>query len=257
MKPIACIIVDDEQPAIDVLSHYIQKTPHVDLAYTTTNPLEALDFVRRKETDNLQDNPRYLIFLDIHMPQLSGIEFLQLAGKQHPVILTTAYSEYALQGFEYEVVDYLLKPIAFQRFLKAVQRIDRQQKPIPIKEVVPASTKADFLLVKMESKGKLIKVNMRDIVYVEGLKNYISIYTENERIITLLTMKELEEKLPNSEFCRVHKSYIVALDRISTIDGNQIFLKSNQLKNLPIPLGATYRQAFFNFLEGNMGNKPN
>jgi len=251
--PLTCIIVDDEQHAIDVLRHYLGKTASLELVFATTHPLEALDLLRERKGRGLGVD---VVFLDIHMPQVSGLEFLQIVGSSCRFILTTAYSDYALAGFEHQVVDYLLKPIAFERFLKAVQRLhDLTQKSAEVKEAPGGPAVADFLLVKTESKGKLIKINVGDIVYVEGLKNYVSIYTRTERIVTLLTLKDLAEQLPPGLFFRVHKSYLVAVDCIHTIDGNQVFLQSPQPKPVSIPLGATYRESFLTFLESHRRNK--
>lgn len=234
---ISCLVVDDEQSAVDLLCAFIRKTPFLTLAGATTNPLEALSL--------LQAQPIDLLFLDIHMPQLSGLDLMRLLPGSTRVVLTTAYSEFAVQGFELEALDYLLKPIAFERFLKAAQKA-RPAAVSPAVAAAPEAALADYIFVKTESKGKMAKVDFADIVYVEGLKNYVSIQTLHERVVTLLNIKDLGERLPARHFMRVHKSYIVSLDKIRALDGNQIFLKG---MNTFVPLGDTYRTAFFEALQ--------
>lgn len=241
---ISCLIVDDEQSAIDILKLYVERTPFLTLAATTRNPLEALTLVQNLSVD--------LIFLDIHMPQLSGIDFMKLLNGKSKVILTTAYSEFAVEGFEQEALDYILKPVAFERFLKAAQKaLNASITPSP--KWQPADKEDNYIFVKTESKGKMTKVNFDEILYVEGLKNYISIYTKEERIVTLLNIKDIEDRLPPNQFKRVHKSYIVALSNIKALDGNQILLKDVKAY---VPLGDTYRTAFFEALQEKvMGGK--
>ena len=233
---ITCLIVDDEQGALDILTMFVDRTPFLQLIGTTTNPLEAIAL--------MQSQPADLIFLDIHMPQLSGIDFMKLLNGKSKVILTTAYNEFAVQGFELEALDYLLKPIAFERFLKAAQKaLNAIAQPVPQQQL---PEKDDYIFVKTESKGKMSKINFDEIVYVEGMKNYVSIYTHEFCIVTLLNIKDLEDKLPAKQFMRVHKSYIIALNKIRALDGNQILLKNIKAY---VPLGDTYRPAFFQALQ--------
>ncbi len=238
---ISCLVVDDEQSAVDLLCAFIKKTPFLTLVGSTTNPLEALSL--------LQAQPIDLLFLDIHMPQLSGLDLLRLLPGRTRVVLTTAYSEFAVQGFELEALDYLLKPIAFERFLKAAQKA-RPAAPLPA--APPEANEAEYIFVKTESRGKMAKVDFADIVYVEGLKNYVAIQTNSERIVTLLNLKDLEDRLPARHFMRVHKSYLVSLDKIRALDGNQIFLKGT---NTFVPLGDTYRSTFLDTLQVIGGRK--
>lgn len=241
---ISCLIVDDEQSAIDILRVFVEKTPFLTLAASTTNPVEALGILQHQSID--------LLFLDIHMPQLSGLDILPLVRSQTKVILTTAYSEFAVTGFELEALDYLLKPIAFERFLKAAHKALNLLAE-PSVRWQPEDKAADYIFVKTEIKGKMTKVSFEDIVYIEGMKNYVSIHTADEQITTLLNMKDLEERLPAKHFMRVHKSYLVSLNKIRAVDGNQILLKG--LKAY-VPLGDTYRNAFFESLQKQvMGNK--
>jgi DNA-binding LytR/AlgR family response regulator len=241
---ITCFIVDDEQGAIDILRTFIEKTPFLSLVGSTTNPLEALNALQHEAVD--------LLFLDIHMPQLSGLDLMRLLRGQTKVILTTAYSEFAVEGFELEALDYLLKPVAFERFLKAAQKA-LNASMAPAARWQPEETPADYIFVKTESKGKMSKVNFSEIMYVEGMKNYVAIHTHEGQVITLLNIKDLEERLPSKRFMRVHKSYIVSLDKIQALDGNQIFFKGLKAH---VPLGDTYRSAFFEALQEKvMGGK--
>ena len=231
---ISCIIVDDNAQAIKVLERYIEKTPFLHRLASFTEPVAALSFFQETSVD--------LIFSDIEMPDLSGIELLKIVGHRSRIILSTGYSEYALQGYEHDVVDYLMKPVSFERFLKAVQKVI-----YPSSAANPSKTASeeDFILIKTETKGKLRRVAIGDIYCIEGLKNYVSLYTRDERIVALLTMKDLAEKLVASRFMRVHKSYIVAIDKINTIEGNQIVLNKPTSYQNTISVGATYREAFF------------
>ncbi|PWK80152.1 LytTR family two component transcriptional regulator [Mucilaginibacter oryzae] len=244
---IRCLAVDDEAYAIKMIANYIAKVPYLELAGTTTNAIEALSMVQNGDID--------LVFLDIQMPQLTGIQFLKLCGTKCKVILTTAYAEYALEGFEHEVIDYLLKPIAFDRFLKATQKAFNQIVPAkramePPREVAPAAdppnAEAQYMFIKGESKNKFIRIDYSDILYIEGLKNYVSIFTPSQRLVTYQSMRDLGEQLPSPPFYRVHKSYIVPLDKIRMIDGNMLYIGEQA-----IPIGETYREAFFKLIREN------
>ncbi|WP_295651094.1 LytTR family DNA-binding domain-containing protein [uncultured Mucilaginibacter sp.] len=236
---IRCLVVDDEPLALHILEDYISKLPFLQLVKATTNPIEALTLVQNGAAD--------LIFLDVQMPELTGIQFLKIANGKAKVILTTAYSQYALEGYELDVVDYLLKPIAFDRFYKAVQKVQSILNPAvaPLaakEEPAPKDLQNDFIFVKTEYK--IQKVYLHDILFIEGLKDYISIYTPTERIITLQIMKKMEEALPEQHFVRVHKSYIVALNKIDSIERSRICIKDKV-----IPVGDTYRDNFFKLID--------
>lgn len=224
---IKCLIIDDEPLAIDIISDYIDHMPDLQLVAKTTNPLEGLGIVQLGQID--------LLFLDIQMPELTGIQFLKIMeeGKCN-VILTTAYPEYALDGYELNVLDYLLKPIAFDRFKKSIQKA-RQSKAV--QEIQTQPEQESFIFVK--SEYKLQKVNLQDILYIEGLKDYISIFTSSDRIITLQNMKHMVETLPTPKFSRVHRSYIVALDKIDSIEKSKI-----HIGNKAIPIGDTFKEGF-------------
>ena len=213
---INCIIVDDEQHAIDVLENCVSQVPYMHLSGSFTNPMQVVEMLGKQEID--------LIFLDIHMPDISGIDLIKIIQGKTKVILTTAYSEFAVQGFELEVIDYLLKPIPFPRFLQAVQRaitsINGEMERVKIK------MEDDYIFVKTEFKGKLLKINLSDIDYIEGMKNYVAIYHSNIKTLALLNMKDLEERLPSKHFTRVHKSFIIPLRKVASIEGNIIKLKN-------------------------------
>lgn len=239
-----CLIVDDEPLAHTILSDYVRKVPFLTLVGSTTSPIDALTQVQRGEVD--------LIFLDIQMPELTGIQFLNLlrrgaSGQACRVILTTAYSEYALDGYEHDVIDYLLKPISFERFYRAVQKLLPAVPAVTAPETIPQQPapepSKDFIFVKTEYR--LQRVGLGEILYVEGLKDYVSLYTPDERILALQTMKTMEEKLPAGQFIRVHKSYIIALNRIESVERNRIYIGK-----AVIPIGDTYRDAFYRQIEG-------
>jgi len=238
---IRCLVVDDEPLAIDILEDYISKIPFLSLTKSFQNPIEALSEVQEGNID--------LVFLDVQMPELTGIQFLKIANGKCKVILTTAYPQYALEGYELNVLDYLLKPIAFDRFYKAAQKAKESICNIPAAAVsvetlppIPQTIINDFIFVKTEYK--IQKIYLNDILFIEGLKDYISIYTKNDRIITLQSMKKIDEALPDHLFVRVHKSYIVALDKIESIERSRI-----AITNKIIPIGDTFRDCFFKMIE--------
>lgn len=237
---IKCIIVDDEPSAVDILKIYVDKIAYLNVVFATTDAIEALTFI--------QTNPVDLIFLDINMPDISGLDFARLAKGKARIIFTTAYSEFALESYQHDALDYLMKPVSFDNFLRASQKMLPLLNPQPngfakaLSETVKETTD-DYIFVKTEHKGKLTKILFNDILYIESQKNYVAIYTcDKEQIISLLTMKEMEERLPTTSFFRSHKSFIVSLDKIKALDGNEIILQ--QVKD-KIPLGATYRDALF------------
>lgn len=231
---INCLIVDDEQHAIDILTHHVRQTNFLNLVLATTNAIEALDVINTQKID--------LLFQDIQMPEISGIDMVKAINGKCKVILTTAYSEYALQGYELDVVDFLLKPVSFPRFIKAVQKaaaLIPQQPATPVSE---SKQEEDFIYVKTGVKHKVIKINLAEIDYIESLKNYVAIYHEGKKTLVYLSLKELEANLPANQFIRVHKSYIIPYARIMRIDGNQIILKN---VNADILLGETYKTFFW------------
>ncbi|KAA3436434.1 LytR/AlgR family response regulator transcription factor [Rufibacter hautae] len=245
---IRCICVDDEAYASALLKAYIQKIPFLEFVGSTTSPIEALGWVSESRAD--------LVFLDIQMPELTGLQFLKLCGNKCKVILTTAYPEYALEGYEHDVVDYLLKPIAFDRFLKAVQKAQALLQPVALAAPSPtpvqppsapaAPTHPEYMFVKGESKNKFLRINYADILFIEGLKNYVSLYLPQQRVVTYQTLRDLEEQLPQPPFYRVHKSYIISIDKVGMVDGNTLYIQDKS-----IPIGETYREGFFRLIREN------
>jgi two-component system, LytTR family, response regulator len=230
-----CIIVDDEQHAIDLLADYIAKTPGLELLKSYTDPLKAL-------TD-LNTLPIDLAFIDVQMPNLTGIQFLKLLDKSIKIVLCTAYSDYAVDAFELNVVDYLLKPVPFERFLMCTQKlISKDSSSLP-----SVSKEKDFIFLKTEAKGKYVKVNLADICYIEGLGNYQKIHCTDTMIVAQFKMKILEEQLGPYGFVRVHKSFLVPIRKINTIEGN--LLKINKFE---VPIGQSFKEHLFSLLKERM-----
>ncbi|HEY4063112.1 MAG TPA: LytTR family DNA-binding domain-containing protein [Puia sp.] len=240
---INCLIIDDEQHAIDVLEHYIRQSGSLSLSGSSDNPLEALQLLQERHID--------LIFLDIHMPQLSGLDFIKAIHRRYKVVLCTAYPNYAVEGFDLDVLDYLVKPIPLPRFLKTVQKaIDYFEKERP---AFPPTETNDYILVKTEVKGKMLKINLSDIRFIEAMKNYVAIHHGTEKTLALLPMKELEDRLPANKFMRVHKSFIVSIQMITAIEGNSITLKNDKT---PILLGESYREKFMTIMKEKLIGRP-
>lgn len=233
MSPINCIIVDDEQHSIDILKHHVQQATNLNLVLATTNALEAIDVINSQKID--------LLFQDVQMPDISGLEVAELIHGRCKVILTTAYSEYALQGYDLNIVDFLLKPISFSRFIKAVQKVatllQSTERPPTEKDTPP-----DFMYVKTGTKNKVDKINFEDIEYIESIKNYVMIHHNGNKSLIHSSLKDIEAYLPASRFIRVHKSYIVPYARIVKIDGNIIRLKDIHAEIL---IGEAYKAHFW------------
>ncbi len=226
---IKTLIVDDEPLAQDIIETYVNQLPNLQLIAKCSDAIEANRILQNEQID--------LMFLDIQMPQLTGIEFMKSLDNPPLVIFTTAYSEYAVEGFEMNAVDYLLKPISMDRFMKAVNKVE-----VKLKDNAPSSTtddSEDYFFVKADKK--LVKVNFDDILYIEGLKDYVIIRQEEGRVITLQTMKSLEVKLPSKQFRRIHRSYIVNTKRIKALVGNMVELKEKG-ETKSIPVGKIYRE---------------
>ncbi|MCF8236646.1 MAG: LytTR family DNA-binding domain-containing protein [Saprospiraceae bacterium] len=236
MQPIRTLIIDDEPLAREILESHAAQIPDLEVLASCANALEANEIVQSEEVD--------LVFLDIQMPQISGLDWLKSLRNPPLVIFSTAFSEYAVEGFELNAVDYLLKPIAFDRFLKAVNKAKDQ-----LKSRKPEGLSSEhYMFVKADKK--LVKVSFEDIVYIEGLKDYVIIRLEQDRVITLQTMKSLEEKLPSTLFKRIHRSYIVNIQKIQALDGSMIeVILKNQTKLLPI--GKNYREEVLEIIQQN------
>lgn len=225
---IRCMIIDDKPLALELLEGYVLKTGLLQLVHKATNPLEGIDWVRAGKVD--------LIFLDIQMPELSGLDFISLTKNSCSIILTTAYSEYALKGYEYDVVDYLLKPISFERFYKAVLKVAERENVLSKGEAQPGDS--SFMFVKTAHKIKPVRLS--DITFIEGMQNYVAIHTTKEKVITLQSMKSMEQKLPFPDFIRVHKSYVVAMNKIEEIENNCVIINKQT-----IPIGPMYKDKFY------------
>ena len=231
------IIVDDEPLALEILEAHIEKIDELNLVAKCNNAIEANSALQEHDVD--------LMFLDIQMPQLTGVEFLKSLSNPPIAIFTTAYAEYAVEGFDLEALDYLLKPISFERFLKAANKAMDKFKNERTSDVKIDSSE-DFFFVK--SDKKMMKVFYRDILYIEGLKDYVIIRTETGRVITLQTMKSLVEKLPSDMFQRIHRSYILNLTKLKAIEGNMVELKEKG-QNKMIPIGKNYRDDLLSIVE--------
>jgi two-component system, LytTR family, response regulator len=238
---INCVIVEDEPLARNLLVEYVRKVPALNLIEACSNPLAAIEVLR--------SNPVDLLFLDVQMPEITGISLLKILQKKPLVVLTTAYSEYALEGYELDVADYLLKPITFERFLKSVDKIiQRLEATAPLPAVAEDRTKPEskksFVFVK--DGTKLVKVQLDDILYVEGLKDYVTIHTKQQKIVSLQRLKMMEEQLPADQFIRIHNSFIVALRAIEVIHKGEV-----QIGQALLPIGETYKKSFRDFIEKN------
>lgn len=218
---INCIIVEDEPLALERTKEYVLKLPFLNLRATFENALDALAFLKTDKVD--------LIFLDINLGEMSGIQLLETSAITSQVILTTAYQEYALKGFDLKVADYLLKPFTFERFVQAVDRV------LPKKQTVTPKT-----LIFVKTENRLEKIVLREIIYIEGMRDYRRIHTMGKRIMTLQTFTEFERQIPPNILCRVHKSYMVSLDKIDSIEKGGI-----RIKDQIIPISETYKQKFF------------
>ena len=221
---INCVIIDDEPLAREGLANYVREVDFLNLGGIGENPLDLLHLIDQQTVD--------LIFLDIQMPKMNGIEFLKIMQKPPMVVITTAYPSYALEGFQLNVLDYLLKPITFERFFKAAAKARDYHKLLNGDH---AKQNEDYFFIKCGNKYE--KIPFEDILYVEGMQNYVNIYTNKGKFVTMLSLKGLEENLNERSFIRVHKSYIVAVNKINGIEGNEIFIQSNR-----IPISRNYRQ---------------
>lgn len=233
MDCIKCLIVDDEPPAIRLLEKYVSKVAFLELVTTTTSSLEALSIIDKDDVD--------LVFLDIQMPDLTGIQLSKIIQGKTKVIFTTAYPQFALESYSLSAVDYLLKPFEFERFYQAVLKLKTNSKTIEVNE----SVKTDrYLFVKTDGKNNFEKVYVKDICYIEGLKNYVAIHLKNKQIITYNTLKSIEEFLPKTEFIKVHKSYIVSLHHIHKTDSLSVYINDKAL-----PIGDSHKKVFFETIQ--------
>jgi len=231
------IAIDDEPLALRLVTDYIEKTPFLELISAFDNPLDAIDFLSTQSVD--------LIFVDIQMPDLTGIEFARTLENAPKIIFTTAYEKYALEGFKLNAIDYLLKPFSYEEFLKAAQKA-RKQTELEASALPSIEANNQFLFLK--SEYKIRRINFNDILYIEGLKDYIKVYTigEDKPVLSLNSMKSLEQKLPEERFMRVHRSFIVNLDKIDTIERSRIIFGKTY-----IPVSDQYKDKFQEYLDKN------
>lgn len=228
---IKCVIIDDEQDAINVLKKFIGKLPDLKLVGESTNPISGLKIISR-ETPNV-------VFLDIQMDQMNGLSVAKAIPENTKVVFCTAYPEFAVESYDLDAVDYLMKPITFPRFNRAIQRVADAlaSRPTVTEEAIPD----DYIYVKAGQRDKLLRVDLNDIDLVESQDHYIGFYLGDRKIMAYLTLKKIEERLPSSQFMRVHRSYIVALKQISSLNNGELVLKRCSMR---VPLGAIYREAF-------------
>lgn len=232
---ITCMIVDDEVLARKLLTEYISKIPSLDLVATSANAIEAAAVLKSRQVD--------LLFLDIQMPDINGISFMQTLGRNQLTVFTTAYSEYAVTSYELNALDYLVKPIAFERFFQAVSKaMDRLSNQVAGRENAVVQPEPEHLFIKADAK--LYKVTFSDVDYAEAYGEYVRIYRGADRIMPLMQLSKLEEMLPASRFMRVHRSFIVQISKIEAIQGNTIWIGKKE-----VPVSRTYREALINRMQ--------
>ena len=227
MDKYICVIIEDEPLALEKTKDFVNKVPFLHLSATFDNALTGLAYLNNNKVD--------ILFLDINMDELTGIELLQSSKINSQVIITTAYQEYALKGYELQITDYLLKPFSFNRFLQAV---NKAQENIAHRT---SDTLPDFIFVKTENR--LEKIMLNEIVYIEGMRDYLRIHTVNKKLMTLQNFSEFEKMIPSSLVCRVHKSYMVALNKIESIERSRI-----KIADQMIPISETYKELFFQLI---------
>ncbi len=239
MNELTCLIVDDEELARTLLENYVTRLPYLNLVGKCSNPIEALQLLQNQSVD--------LIFLDIQMPEMIGTDFLKSLSQKPMVVFTTAYAEYALEGYELNVVDYLLKPFPFERFLKAVNKASDLAK-LKSKEggnstisSESSTNEKNYILVK--SEHKVHRIFFDDIQYIQSMQEYVAYFTPNGRILSLGSLKKLETDLPKNQFLRIHKSYIISKVKVSTLEGNMVHIGKEK-----IPIGASYREGVLKLL---------
>ena len=235
---ISCVIVDDEPMALNLVESYVEKTPFLELKQKCSSAIESMEFIKEQPVD--------LLFLDIQMPDLTGIEFSKMLPKETRVIFTTAFDQYALEGFKVEALDYLLKPFDYAEFLAAANKASTWFKLLKGKPQNEVSEAKEFLFVKSEYKQ--LRIKLSDVLYFEGLKDYIKIWLKDnpKPILTLMSLKSLQEELPGTQFLRVHRSFIVSLKNIEVIERSQIIINNQR-----ITVSEQYKPAFLEFVNSN------
>ena len=229
MRPLVCIAIDDEPKALEIITDHCEKVPFLELKASFRDPLEAVSYMKAEEVD--------LVFLDINMPRVTGLQFLDLLRNQPMVVFVTAYSEYAVDSYEYEAIDYLLKPIAFDRFLKAATKaLDRVQITTESSIQTESVSQHEEQFLYLKSGPKLHKLSISDILYVEKDGNYLNFHTSEQKILSRQNMKNIFQILPEKDFARVHRSFVINLAHIKTIENHQLMVANNT-----IPLSSQYR----------------
>jgi two-component system LytT family response regulator len=229
---ISCIVIDDEPMGLELIVSYVEKMSSLKLLKAFNDPIEAFEFIHNNEVD--------LVFLDINMPSLTGLQLIKANHSQSAFIFTTAYSEYALESYELNVIDYLLKPIEFERFLVSLKKAEERFK-IKKSHVNAEKTPLKSEIIKIRSSSKIYPVKLDEILFVEGSGNYLTIHLQNKKVMTLMNMNDLLDLLPDTMFARAHKSFVVSLDKISVLENNNLLIN-----NTSIPIGQTYKDVFIN-----------
>lgn len=237
MRKISCLIVDDEPAALEMVRRYAEKTPFLQMEGAFLNSLEVLEYLEQHIAPDL-------IFLDIQMPDLNGMELAKMLPESTKIIFTTAFDKYAIDGYKVNAVDYLLKPIDYAEFLTAANKVKEKLYIADKSDNIPREEQEDFIFVKSEYKQ--LKINLSDILYIEGLKDYVKIYlnTEPTPLLSLISLKKFEELLPSHQFMRVHRSYIVALNKIDQIERSQVIIRSERIN-----IAEQYKDAFHEFIK--------
>jgi DNA-binding LytR/AlgR family response regulator len=233
-----CYVIDDEPDAIAILKEYIEQTPGLELAGSNQNPLLALDVLTSKDAPDIT-------FIDVDMRQLSGLELAGMINLYTTVVFTTAFPEYALEAFEKEAFDFLLKPINYERFVKCIQKARRKINKRPEGDT---SGRDDFFNIKSEIKGRMVKIRFDEVMYIEGAVNYIQIHTKDEKHMTYLTMKEIGRHLPEHTFARIHRSFIVNINFVKVIERAQLKLENGK----SLTMGDYYKQKFLDFMDARL-----
>ena len=227
-RQLNCLLVDDEPPALRVLSNFVERVSFLKVTAELHNPIKALEMIENGEVD--------VVFLDIQMPHLTGMQIAKIVKQKVQIIFTTAYPQFALESYEVNALDYLLKPFQFERFYEAVLKLKASQKDF----LLDSKNNLDNLFVKTDGKNNFEQISLKDICYIEASRNYIIIYLKDRRVVTHSTLKHIEGYLPSDQFIKVHKSYIVSLAHIERTDSQTVFINGKEL-----PIGNTHRHSFF------------
>lgn len=236
---IKCVVIDDEQPAINVLVNYIKRVNELELVGTCTNAQNGVEMIKQADAD--------VVFLDIQMDEMTGIEVINMINPRTQVIFCTAFSEFAVESYELNALDYLMKPISFNRFIKAVKKI--RHFPGNTEKSGTEDFSNDYIFVKTGVKGKMLKINLDEIEYIEAKNNYVAIYNKTQAIMVYSTLKDIENSLSPANFIRVHKSFIIPVSKISVVEKNYLLIKDRKEH---IPISKTYKPEFINLVRNKL-----